>query len=267
MMTLDNIPPAPAPGYGTPRKVYEAIAAITGELAKVGISKARKNTQQGYAFRGIDDVYGALSSLLSQYKLCVIPRVLNRIVTERESKSGGVLFYVVLDVEFDLVSAEDGSQHTARCCGEAMDSGDKATNKAMSAAYKYFALQTFCIPTEGDNDTENQTHEVAARGATYPYPMPATKHDPAEALLAALTPAEAKQVDSQVAEMKKLLNEDIVDELKCMKVADKHDALNALSQPLYTACGKQLAAKDMRYWKVLVHKAKHLEDVEAGYRG
>ena len=43
-----------------------------------------------------------------------------------------------------------------------MDSGDKATNKAMSAAYKYAALQTFCIPTEGDNDADATTHEVKA---------------------------------------------------------------------------------------------------------
>jgi hypothetical protein len=41
-----------------------------------------------------------------------------------------------------------------------MDSGDKATNKAMSAAYKYMAFQTFAIPTEGDNDADNHTHEI-----------------------------------------------------------------------------------------------------------
>ncbi len=143
-----------------PHKVYEAISAITGELAKVGIAKGRKNAQQGYAFRGIDDVYGALSGLLATHKLCVIPRVLGRTVTERETKSGGMLFYAIVDVEFDLVSAEDGSHHTARIVGEAMDSGDKATNKAMSAAYKYLALQTFCIPTEGDNDADASTHEI-----------------------------------------------------------------------------------------------------------
>lgn len=143
-----------------PTKVYEAIAAITGELAKVGIAKGRRNTQQNYAFRGIDDVYAALSGLLAEHRLCVIPRVLGRTVTEQQSKSGSTLFYVVADVEYDLVSAIDGSHHTARVCGEAMDSGDKATNKAMSAAYKYFALQTFCIPTEGDNDADATTHEV-----------------------------------------------------------------------------------------------------------
>jgi len=44
-----------------------------------------------------------------------------------------------------------------------MDSGDKATNKAMSAAYKYMAFQTFAIPTEGDNDADAHTHEVASK--------------------------------------------------------------------------------------------------------
>lgn len=144
-----------------PTKVYQAIATITGELAKIGIAKGRKNTQQGYQFRGIDDVYSALSGLLAAHRLCVIPRVQSRSVTERPTKDGkGTLFYTVVDVEYDLVSAEDGSKHTARTVGEAMDSGDKSSNKAMSAAYKYFALQTFCIPTEGDNDADAQTHEV-----------------------------------------------------------------------------------------------------------
>ena len=41
-----------------------------------------------------------------------------------------------------------------------MDSADKATNKAMSAAYKYAAFQAFAIPTQGDNDADATTHEV-----------------------------------------------------------------------------------------------------------
>jgi hypothetical protein len=143
--------------------VYQAIAAVMGELAKVGIGKNNKNTQQGYKFRGIDDVYNALAPLLAKAQLLILPRVLNRSVTERETKNGGVLFYVVVDVEFDLVSGHDGSKHTVRVVGEAMDSGDKATNKAMSAAYKYACMEAFCIPTEGDNDADATTHEVTSR--------------------------------------------------------------------------------------------------------
>ena len=142
--------------------IYAAISEVMQKLSKTGISKDNKNTQQGYKFRGIDDVYNALAPVLSECRLLILPRVLTRSVTERETKNGGALFYVVLDVEFDFVSAVDGSKHVVRVVGEAMDSGDKATNKAMSAAYKYACMEAFCIPTEGDNDADAQTHEVKA---------------------------------------------------------------------------------------------------------
>jgi hypothetical protein len=144
-------------------KVYQTINAIQQELAKEGISKDGRNTQgAGYNFRGIDQVLNVLSPLLAKHKLCILPRVLERESVERASKSGGALYFVALKMEFDFVSAEDGSKHTVCTCGEAMDSSDKATNKAMSAAYKYAAIQTFCIPTEGDNDADAHTHEPVA---------------------------------------------------------------------------------------------------------
>lgn len=143
-------------------KVYQAINKVQAALASQGIAKNRRNTQgTGYNFRGIDDVYNALSPLLAEHGLCILPRVMGRTCEERSSKSGGALFYVTVEAEFDLVCAEDGSKHTVKTFGEAMDSGDKATNKAMSAAYKYAAFQAFSIPTEGDNDADGQTHEVA----------------------------------------------------------------------------------------------------------
>ena len=145
----------------TTAKVYHAIAAVMAEIGTSGISKDRRNQQQGYNFRGIDEVYNALSPILSKHKLCILPRILARSVTERTTQKGGVLFYVTVEAEFDLVCAEDGSTHTVRTFGEAMDSADKATNKAMSAAYKYAAMQAFCIPTEGDNDADAHTHEIA----------------------------------------------------------------------------------------------------------
>lgn len=144
--------------------VYAKIAAVQGELAKVGIAKNRRNQQgSGYNFRGIDDVYAALSPLLASNGLVIVPRVMERECIERTSKNGGALFYVTVYAEFDFISADDGSVHTAATFGEAMDSGDKATNKAMSAAYKYAAFMTFAIPTEGDNDADAHTPEVAAK--------------------------------------------------------------------------------------------------------
>lgn len=142
--------------------VYQAINAVQTDLARDGITKDRRNQQQGYNFRGIDDVYNALSPILARHGLCVLPRILTRDCVERQTAKGGTLFYVTVEAEFDFVASEDGSKHTVRTFGEAMDSGDKATNKAMSAAYKYAAFQAFAIPTEGDNDADATTHRVAA---------------------------------------------------------------------------------------------------------
>ena len=140
--------------------VYKAINAVQAEIAKTGISKDRKNEVQGYKFRGIDEVYNALAPLLARNGLCILPRVVSREVVERINAKGTALFYVTVGMEFDFVASEDGSKHTVVTYGEAMDSGDKATNKAMSAAYKYACMQAFSIPTEGDNDADAQTHEV-----------------------------------------------------------------------------------------------------------
>lgn len=145
--------------------VYAAIAAVMEDVGHEGIAKDRRNESQKYSFRGIDDVYNALAPILAKHHLIIVPRVLSREKTERVSmKDDGrgnvkesVLFYVVVHVEFDIICATDGSKHVASTWGEAMDSGDKATNKAMSAAYKYMAMQTFCIPTEGDNDADAST--------------------------------------------------------------------------------------------------------------
>ena len=156
-------------------KVYEAINAVQAALSKEGISKTQKNAQQGYQFRGIDDVMNALAPILVQSRLCILPRVMARETTERQSKSGSALFYTVLDMEYDFVHAEDASKHVVSVVGEAMDSADKSCNKAMSAAYKYACIQAFCIPTEGDADAT--THEVAAAGVTEgPAAVAPTRH-------------------------------------------------------------------------------------------
>ena len=144
-------------------KVYKAIGAVGAAMSQQGISKGRSNQQQGYKFRGIDDVLNALSAALVAAGLVILPRCTDRVVVERTTAKGGALFNVTCRVEFDLVSTEDGSVHTVCTYGEAMDSADKATNKAMSAAYKYLALLVFCIPTEAsaDTDADFSTHDIA----------------------------------------------------------------------------------------------------------
>lgn len=139
--------------YTTIPKVAKAIGAI---------AKDRKNEQQGYRFRGIDDVLNACHGPLTDNGMFVTTSVSNLIREERQGKSGGVLIYTTLQLEVTFW-AEDGSSVTTVTYGEAMDSGDKSTNKAMSAALKYAFFQTFTIPLEEMDDADRLTPDPKPR--------------------------------------------------------------------------------------------------------
>lgn len=142
-----------------PPLVLAGIQMVTAAFAEKGIGKNHKNEQQGFAFRGIDDVLNRMSKELVEANLAIVPRVLSRDVSERVNSRGNPLFYVVLTVEYKIYSTLDGSYVTCVVLGEAMDSGDKATNKALSIAYKYMAFQLFSIPIADDPD--RTTHSLA----------------------------------------------------------------------------------------------------------
>jgi hypothetical protein len=133
------------------RMVYGAINRVTAALAAKGIEKSHENKDQKFWFRGIDDVLNALAPLLPEAGLCILPRAVSRDVMPRKTKSGGDTYNVTVKVEYDFVSEKDGSIHTVSSYGEANDTQDKATGKAMSMAYKAACIEAFCIPIKGDD--------------------------------------------------------------------------------------------------------------------
>lgn len=145
--------------------VHKAVVEVTKSLSAVGIGKDSRNQEQKFNYRGIDDVLNALSPLFAKHNLLITPNVLERTVIEGKTKSGGTLWKITVKVEYRVWSAEDGSSLVCTTYGEAMDSADKATNKAMSAAYKYLAIQLFAIPVEGTPDADAEHLEMKA-GAT-----------------------------------------------------------------------------------------------------
>lgn len=150
-------------------RVYAAIAAVAGECSTQGIGKRHINRDDGYDYRSIDDLYERLSPLLAKHRLCILPRVLKRIATERIDPQLGSMTDVTIRAAFDLVSAEDGSSHSVEAFGEALDPGDKATAKAMTAAYKSAMFQIFCIPTgEGDEPDARSFRRGRVVGAVEP---------------------------------------------------------------------------------------------------
>lgn len=131
--------------------VFQKIIACMQDIE--AISKGKRNAQQGYNFRGIDDVYNELHPILAKHGLFTAPRVLSERSEERTTKSGTALIYRILRIEFRFF-AEDGSSVIVETIGEGMDSGDKASNKAMAVAHKYALMQVFAIPTEDAKDPE-----------------------------------------------------------------------------------------------------------------
>lgn len=143
-------------------EVLVAINNVQKDIVEAGgIAKGQKNTQQHYSYRGIDDIYNSLSPIMAEHGLTCVPRIATHEKTEYTSGRGTKLFNVCVTVEYVFASAIDGSTWSTIVAGEGMDSGDKATSKAMSAAHKYCMIQVFHIPV-ADNDTEKDSHEVAA---------------------------------------------------------------------------------------------------------
>jgi len=144
--------------YGNTPKIYKSMLIVMDEIG--AIAKTRKNPQQGYQFRGIDDVLNNLQPALIKARIFILPRILEIKREEKATKTGGTITYTTVIGEYDFV-AEDGSKVTVRTYGEGMDTSDKSTNKAMSAALKYAIIQTFSIPTEELVDSERDHIEPA----------------------------------------------------------------------------------------------------------
>ena len=136
--------------------IYESITKIMEEIPAIG--KDQTNKTQGFKYRGIDDVMNTLQPLLSKNKVFIVPQILEQTREERTTNKGGNLIYSICKIKY-IFYAEDGSYIEAVTVGEGMDSGDKATNKAMAIAMKYALFQVFCIPTEEMKDPDGETPE------------------------------------------------------------------------------------------------------------
>lgn len=141
-------------------KIYQAIVSAMNDIGAIG--KNTKNQQQGFMYRGIDAVMNAIQPALIKNKIFVVPEVLEQTREERQTARGGNLIYSVCKIRYTFFTT-DGSSIETVVIGEGMDSGDKATNKAMSIAFKYACFQVFCIPTEEMKDPDAECHEVAPR--------------------------------------------------------------------------------------------------------
>jgi len=152
---------APIEVEGQIPMIFKAINKVMSEVGFIG--KDSKNQTQGFKYRGIDAVMNALNPALIRNGVFVVPTVLEQTREERTNSKGTTLIYSILKVRFRYY-AEDGSYIESVTIGEGMDSGDKASNKAMSVALKYSLFQSLMIPTEElMDDPDKECHEVVQK--------------------------------------------------------------------------------------------------------
>lgn len=138
--------------------VHQAIAHAMALVRAVG--KWGQNKDQGYAFRSIDHFMTALNPAMAKAGVHVVPKVLQRIVDDSHVTGGGkVLRWVDVEMRFRFYGP-DGSHVDAVTWGEARDSSDKATNKAMTGAFKYAIMQTFMVPTQDLQDADQESPQA-----------------------------------------------------------------------------------------------------------
>lgn len=181
-------------------KIFELIPEAMRRIGAIG--KDSVNKQQGFKYRGIDAVYNALNPVMSDLGLFLVPEVLDHRREERETEKQingqtvkSMLKYSILTMKYTMF-APDGSNVSCVVIGEGMDSGDKASNKAMSIAMKYAAFQLFMIPTEETAvDPDAETFVVTSGAKTPAAPKQARQEKmPAKGTETPLAPPAAASV-------------------------------------------------------------------------
>jgi hypothetical protein len=214
--------------------VYERVHAVLSDLPAIGKDSTAPTAMGGYKFRGIEAITGELKPLLAKHGVIMVPTVTERVESERKTSGGKALYCVDLKVRFTFYGVDNDENKNfemqtrttsfdAEVWGQGTDSGDKATQKAMTSAFKSMLAITFCI-SDSENDAER--HDV-------PDSMPHGEKAPA---------AKAERIVALATDIESFGNDDfrewVADEFKSPWTEGDCDDIEAALAPY-----KQVAAK------------------------
>lgn len=174
--------------------IYEALSAVMAAVQ--GISKKQRVTSgpAQFNFRGVDAVVNVVGPVLREHGVIVVPHSVEEIREERyETAKKAQMHGVILRITWRFYGP-DGSFIEASSVGESADSGDKASPKAHSVAYRTVLLQALCIPTD-EPDPDSQVHERGGNSEQ----QAASISDWADYIANATTPDELTNIGKQLA--------------------------------------------------------------------
>jgi len=150
--------PAPEGAPADAPRVFTAINGVMRDAMPVG--KDRRNEQQNYAFRGIDDVMSAMAGPMREHGVFILPTI-----AEHTHERDGKMTRTLITMRY-RVYGPAGDCLVADVPGEAFDFADKSTNKAQSAALKYLLFTLFMLPVDGRSIDDGDRH----------HPEPSAEH-------------------------------------------------------------------------------------------
>lgn len=153
---------------GTGVSVFEALTNVMQDVQ--GVGKHDKNSAQGWSFRGIDAVMNAVGPALRTHRVIVVPNVVDyEYATIEVGANRKTTGHARVKIAYTFYGP-GGDSITATVVGEAMDSGDKATAKAHSVAFRTALLQALCLPTD-EPDPDQDIYERSPKPEPKPEPM------------------------------------------------------------------------------------------------
>ena len=137
------------------KTIHQVLADVMRDVQ--GVAKRDQNKAQGFNFRGIDAVVNAVGPAFRQHGVIVVPDVQSVNSGTIPLNSGKSASRIELVVSYRFYGPL-GDFIEATVAAESFDSGDKATAKAMSVAFRTALLQTLALPTD-ERDPDHDTYE------------------------------------------------------------------------------------------------------------
>lgn len=145
----------------TPMTLAEKLAAIGKRIGAV--DKSGVNAQQKYNYIEYGVVAGRIRELFDEYKLIIVPQVLDYKTDEIKSKYDTTGYHYVIVMKFTIINGEDNADRIeSTWLGESADYGDKGINKAETSGTKYFLMRLFNVSEKGEEEADRVTPEIAS---------------------------------------------------------------------------------------------------------
>lgn len=143
--------------------IFQRILSIMAELDY--IAKGDKTVNGQYRFVSHDQVTAKVHPMLVKHGVVVIPTIED--VKQESNRTTVKLSVVFVNVD------NSAEQIVTHWYGQGVDNGDKGIGKAVSYAYKYALLKTFCLETGDDPDNDAKSTYEPPKCVEFDLALPA----------------------------------------------------------------------------------------------